>query len=147
MTQHPSILEAFVKLGTFLSDYVEAKKNAGEFKPSWEIELEQIVSRAKHHNGWFTEGNMLFALKSWSEQLTKKNLTAWLSNYDLSKNQTKKVAIIMAGNIPLVGFHDFLCVFISGHKAKIKLSDKDKFLVLFIFQTLLEINPGTSLKT
>lgn len=144
MTQHSSILEAFVKLGTFFSDYLALKRNNNALSTSWENELEQIVSRAKHHNGWFTEENMLFTLSTWSDQLTNVNLEKWLSDYDLSKNKTKKVAIIMAGNIPLVGFHDFLATLITGNSVLVKLSSNDAHLLPFISRYLKHI--GSSLE-
>lgn len=139
MTQHSSILEAFVKLGTFFSNYLEIKRNNSPFSTSWENELEQIVSSAKHHNGWFTEENMLFALSTWANQLTNVNLEKWLSGYNLSKNKTKKVAIIMAGNIPLVGFHDFLATLITGNSVLVKLSSNDAKLLPFISRYLKHI--------
>lgn len=142
MTQHSTILEAFVKLSTFFRDYLEAKRNEREFTSPWESELEQIVSMAKHHNGWFTEGNMLFALTTWSEQLTHDRLKKWLSNYDLSKNKHKKVAIIMAGNIPLVGFHDFLATLITGNTVLVKLSSNDAHLLPFIARYLKQVEPS-----
>lgn len=139
MTHHPSILEAFVKLGTFFNDYVEAKKKHREVTSPWQVELEQIVTGAKHHNGWFNEENILFALTSWSEQLTKDNLEKWLSDYDLSKNKHKKVAIIMAGNIPLVGFHDFLTALITRNTVLLKLSSNDLHLLPFIARYLKHV--------
>lgn len=142
MTQHNSILEAFVKLSAFFKGYLETKDNTGEFTSPWESELDQIVTRAKHYNGWFTEGNMLFALTTWSGQLRHGHLKKWLSNYDLSKNKYKKVAIIMAGNIPLVGFHDFLATLITGNAVLVKLSSKDAHLLPFIARYLKQAEPG-----
>ena len=136
MTQRSSILEAFVKLGTFFRDYLEAEKKEHEAFSPMQIELEEIISAAKHHNGWFTKENMRFALASWSEQLTEDKLTKWLSNYDLSRNEHKKVAIIMAGNIPLVGFHDFLVALITGNTVLAKLSSNDAHLFPFIARYL-----------
>jgi len=142
MTGYSSILEAFVKLGTFFSGYLKKKKNEGEFSSLWESELEQLVSRAKHHNGWFTQENILFALSSWSDQLTEGNLIEWLSHYDLVKNKHKKVAIIMAGNIPLVGFHDFLVALVTGNSVLIKLPSNDSGLLPFIAKYLNQVAPS-----
>lgn len=142
MTQHSSILEAFVKLGTLFSAYLEQKRNNTAFSTSYENELEEIVSRAKHYNGWFTEENMLFALSSWSDQLTRVNLEKWLSKYDLSKNKNKKVALIMAGNIPLVGFHDFLASLLTGNSVLVKLSSNDAKLLPFIARYLKHVAPS-----
>ena len=142
MTQRSSILEAFVKLGTFFRDYLEAEKKEHEAFSPMHIELEEIICAAKHHNGWFTKENMRFALASWSEQLTENNLSKWLSNYDLSRNEHKKVAIIMAGNIPLVGFHDFLVALITGNAVLAKLSSNDAHLFPFIARYLKLLEPS-----
>ena len=62
----------------------------------------------------------------------------------LTDLNSKTIGLILAGNIPLVGFHDVLSVFISGHRSQIKLSDKDKFLLPFLTNQLLRINPEYS---
>lgn len=139
--QHLPVLEAFVKLGKLFGDYLEKKASKVEFVASWENDLNSIVTRAKHHNGWFTEENMLYALKSWSELLTEDKLVQWLSNYDITKNQPKNIAVIMAGNIPLVGFHDFLSVLITGNSVLVKLASKDNHLLPFIARYLKHIAP------
>ena len=72
------------------------------------------VERAYQFNGWFTKENVLFACEGWSKSLSKDNLEDFISSIDLNNVSPKKVAIIMAGNIPLVGFHDFLSVLIFG---------------------------------
>ncbi len=69
---------------------------------------------------------MLYAVESWTKLLNKKTLTEWTSSYNLENNNPKTVAVIMAGNIPLVGFHDFLSVLISGHNICVKQSSNDK---------------------
>lgn len=142
MTQHSSILEAFVKLGSFFREYLDTEKKKVEISSPWEGELQEIVSKAKHHNGWFTEGNIIHALASWSEQLTQNNLEKWLSNYDLTQCVHQKVAIIMAGNIPLVGFHDFLAALITGNSVMVKLSSNDAHLIPFISRYLKQVEPS-----
>ncbi|MEC8853510.1 MAG: acyl-CoA reductase, partial [Bacteroidota bacterium] len=75
-----------------------------------------------------------------TNQLTEENLNAWLAPYNLvENNKPKNVLIIMAGNIPLVGFHDFLSVLISGNNAAIKMSSDDNVLLPFIIDELLKI--------
>jgi len=101
----------------------------------------EAITLAKHHNGWFTKDNIHYALAGWGELLTKENLSNWLSPYDLNKNQPKTVAIIMAGNIPLVGFHDFLSVLLTGNKVLAKLSTNDKVLLPLITKYLIEVEP------
>ena len=58
----------------------------------------------------------MFAIESWAKLLTTDSLNNWVSNYTLEAASQKKVAIIMAGNIPFVGFHDFLCALICNHE-------------------------------
>lgn len=141
MTQYNSILEAFVKLGDFLGDYVEAKRSGLELASSWSTELDQLVSQAKHHNGWFTEKNLLAALHGWSEQLTRDQLENWLSAYKLSSTRPIRVAVIMAGNIPLVGFHDFLATLITGNTVVAKLSSNDAHVLPFLARYLTHQEP------
>jgi len=72
-----------------------------------------LIQTSKHHNGWFTEENVSFAITQWANLLTVPNLEKWISPYNLGNLKSKSIGIIMAGNIPLVGFHDFLCVLIA----------------------------------
>ena len=138
-------IHAFVELGKFLSQF----KTSGIVKndtlqvnnPYFDI-LSKEIKKSINHNGWFTEENVLFALESWSNSLTTENLTKWLSNYNLSQNKHKTVAIIMAGNIPLVGFHDFLSVLITGNSVLIKQSSNDKVLLPILVDFLTAIEPS-----
>jgi len=105
-------------------------------------ELNKIIKKAYQHNKWFTKENILLSLKNIREQfLDEKKIKEWLSKYDLKQvKQPKNIGIVMAGNIPLVGFHDFLCVFLSGQKSLIKLSSKDDVLFPFLLKKLFEID-------
>ncbi|MCB0464207.1 MAG: acyl-CoA reductase [Aequorivita sp.] len=118
-------INAFVKLGKFLS----------------EIEAENVLKKAQAENGWFTQENIKFALKSWAEALTSDNLQHWVSNYKIDGTTPKTIAIVMAGNIPLVGFHDFLSVLITRNKVLAKLSSNDKTLLPFLASHLIDIEP------
>ena len=93
--------------------------------------LEAWMSRTAFNNEWFTLENQKAALNNIVEHfLSASNLKKWLEKYDLSKEEPKGVlGLILAGNIPLVGFHDILCGFISGHQLKIKCSDKDHEII------------------
>lgn len=128
MNEHHKTFIAFVKLGTFLREFCNSQQNEDE----WSVKLNQAIELSKHKNGWFTRENVMFALENWGELLTENNLHAWLSNYSLSENRPKTVALILAGNIPLVGFHDFLCVLLTGNKVLAKLSSNDEVLIKFI---------------
>tara|TARA_R110002126_G_scaffold9429_8_gene42658 strand:+ start:584 stop:1648 length:1065 start_codon:yes stop_codon:yes gene_type:complete len=144
MTHSNLSIEAFVKLGKFLSkfcDLIETNTISDHLNDKWIALFKTEIERAKHYNGWFTEENCIHAFKEWSIALTKENLDAWLEQYDLNANCEKVVALIMAGNIPLVGFHDLLCVLITGNKALVKLSSNDQKLIPLIIEYLKEIEP------
>lgn len=104
-------------------------------------EREEIHQRAANMNPWFVPNSINLSLNGISYFLKGNNLRSWVSSYSLSKAQNKKVGIAMAGNIPLVGFHDYLCVLISGHQAVIKLSSQDSYLLPLINSWLTEIEP------
>jgi hypothetical protein len=129
---------AFSKLGDFLREFCNSK----EIDSNWSAVFNEAIRIAKHHNGWFTEENVLFALKGWGELLTEEKLDTWLSNYQLKTKQSITVVAIMAGNIPLVGFHDFVSVLISGNKFMGKLSSNDKTLLPLIANFLIETEPS-----
>lgn len=145
MIDHKVRLKAFVKLGVFFQEFCEYANNNAislENDTSWNEEFLQVVNNAKHYNGWFTQENVLLSIKSWGNLLIESNLKKWLNGYDLSRNTPKTVALILAGNIPLVGFHDFLTVLITGNKALVKLSSNDKLLFNFIAKYLIHIEPS-----
>ena len=144
-------INAFVALGKFLGQFssVEALKTVGIKKNElFHDRMLQQLEAAKNHNGWFTPDNLHFACKSWTEALSESKLLEWTSMYnDLStegsdERQIRTIAIIMAGNVPLVGFHDFLSVLISGNKALVKLSSNDKQLLPLLAEYLIAIDPN-----
>ncbi len=102
--------------------------------------LKTLVHKQFFLNGWFIQENVEYALRSLGSQLTDEKLEEWLENYSFSETP-KKVAIIMAGNIPLVGFHDFLSVLISGNSAVCKLSSDDKSLLPALVDCLIKFVP------
>ena len=101
--------------------------------------FQSIAIQARNENGWFTEQNIRFALQGIATWLDSTTLSEWTRSYEFNGN--KKIAVIMAGNIPFVGFHDLLCVLISGNDAIIRTSSKDKALIHFLVSRLLEIEP------
>ncbi|RMA64494.1 acyl-CoA reductase [Ulvibacter antarcticus] len=151
-------INAFVTLGKFLGQFsdpfdtatevdteiVEAQEAIPFFEIFYDGMLQQL-ELAGNHNGWFTSENLQFTCNSWSEALSEENLQKWVAAYDFSASEasekTKTIAIIMAGNIPMVGFHDFLSVLISGHKVLAKLSSKDNQLLPYLAKYLVEIEP------
>lgn len=102
--------------------------------------------KASIHNSWFTPEFIELATRNIARAFLQTNaLTAWAQQYNIPSDNTapKNVGIIMAGNIPLVGFHDFLCVFISGHRQTIKPSSKDDVLIKHLVQQLYDWDENT----
>ncbi|SDQ77775.1 Acyl-CoA reductase (LuxC) [Flagellimonas zhangzhouensis] len=133
-------MAAFVKLGNYLRDFCE---NYHSTDGNPDDGLMQAIYSAEQHNGWFTRENILFSLQQWGDALTEENLTEWLSKYDIQPVAAPKtIGIVMAGNIPLVGFHDFICVLLSGNRVLAKLSSNDKILLPFLTKYLVEQEPA-----
>lgn len=119
------------RLGAVLDNLGEGKEWPGfviGLSKSEYDDFAQLIERVHVHNGWFTKSAVQTAFKGIAAWLTEESLQNWIQPYKFKFNSPKRVAIIMAGNIPLVGFHDFLSVFLSGHKAVIKLSSSDQHL-------------------
>ncbi|MGO4771964.1 acyl-CoA reductase [Flavobacterium sp. W22_SRS_FK3] len=143
----------FVELGKFLKQFSEkdtAKNSDVLHNDLFFDDFEKLIHLSQSHNGWYTPEQVYFAIKSWSNALTEENLDKWLSNYFFdSANDNKKektVALILAGNIPLVGFHDFLSVLITGNKALIKTSSNDQHLLPFLAKYLIAVDKNLNEK-
>lgn len=121
-------IEAFAALGLALNNLTTS-------------ELEGVLRKAEDQNPWFTPESTRFALEGIQHFLNKEMLSRWTQGYLLDQTQEKAVGIIMAGNIPLVGFHDMLSVLIAGHKLQAKLSSQDSFLPQFVASVLGDIAP------
>jgi hypothetical protein len=105
-------------------------------------ELKESIITAGHKNAWFTPEFVQYSIDAITlEMLNEAKLNTWLSRYDLH-TVNKTVGLIFAGNIPLVGFHDFLCCYVAGCKMKIKLSSKDDTLFGSILNELFEVDSG-----
>lgn len=138
-------LIAFNKLGDFLSQYSREsikEKEGVSYNDLFFNGFKHQIKIAEEDNSWFTKENILFALESWSNALTEENLNTWIASENLVESSSKRVAIIMAGNIPLVGFHDFLSVLISGHAVLVKQSSNDKHLVPYLAKYLEYVEPS-----
>lgn len=100
--------------------------------------LQAVMQRTQYNNAWFTLENQERAVRAIAEQmLVAEKLDRWLTDYAIPRETSPKtVGLVMAGNIPLVGFHDLLCVFAAGHKSLVKLSDKDKFLLPYLLKLM-----------
>ena len=135
---------AFVKLGQFLNQFKDENCKKDETVFGNDLFFEKfidLIQLSQSYNGWYTREQVHFAIASWAEALTEKNLTKWLSEYDFSAVKSKNVALILAGNIPLVGFHDFLSVLLSGHNVLIKTSSNDQHLLPFLANYLITVEP------
>lgn len=139
-----SRISAFDTLGRFIGQY-ESDSQDEDLKKLNSFFLEdfrKLIPQAGVYNNWFTKDNVIFALRQWSIALQRNNLEAWVSKYSadhFENDNSRTIAIIMAGNIPLVGFHDFLAVLISGHKVLAKPSTDDDRLLPFMAQVLVAI--------
>lgn len=122
-------INAFVKLGNHLSNLSEEA-------------FESLALQAQLENPWFTAENIRRSLAGIAPYLQEDKLTQWTSAYSLNPQESKEVALVLAGNIPLVGFHDLLCVLIGGHRAQLKLSSKDSKLIQYLIKHLHWLEPG-----
>ena len=144
MNHKKTIIQSLDMLGQFLGQFSnsEAKiSNAVLHNDVFFNDFKQQLKFAQQQNGWFSKDNVCYALKQWSKLLQKNNLENWLAPYNIPAANKKTVAIIMAGNIPLVGFHDFLCVLLSGNKVMAKMSSEDDKLLPVLVEFLVCFYP------
>ncbi len=129
-------IDAFVQLGErMLSD--SASNSTSKFY--------KVVKDANAQNPWFTSENVYYAIESIAKLwLTRESLTNFIAKYPegyFSPADSKKVVVIMAGNIPFAGFHDLLCVLLAGHRFLGKVSSKDGHLIAAVIDLLIEVEP------
>lgn len=137
-------IEAFSTLSDFLKSYVnDDLPNCPVNLKTYFSELSAVVDNLKIHNSWFIKPFVRTQLKSIAESTTKSKLLQWTEKYSgaISNQKSHKVGVVMAGNIPFVGFHDFISVLITGNKIIIKTSSKDEILPKFIAKVLCKIQP------
>jgi hypothetical protein len=120
-------IEAFVKLKTAIENLSATEK-------------ENIYQAATWQNPWFTSSNIELAMNGIAKFLSREALTKWIQSYSLPERSSKKIGVAMAGNIPMVGFHDLLCVLLSGNVLIAKLSSQDTVLMRFICEQLIKID-------
>jgi hypothetical protein len=130
--------QAFLKLRDFLIDFLGERKDT-LYKDKY-TKLDKLVEQCYIYNGWFTRENVIKALQGIVLLLEENNLSEFCKQINKPKF-SKTVAVIMAGNIPAVGFHDFMCVLLSGNKILIKPSSDDKLLITFFADFLKEAEP------
>jgi len=140
-------IKAFVTLGIFLKQFSEqGERQNNALNTAFYDDFDQLIKTVHIHNPWFTEDNVKTAVKGIAGNLGEEQLLEWVSTYikNFNNKDPQRVAVIMAGNIPMVGFHDMLCVLISGNKFVGKLSSDDKFLLPFIGKILIAVDPEFS---
>jgi hypothetical protein len=137
-------ISAFEKLGRFMGQ-VREKSMDDDLQRINEYFLEglhQVIREAELYNNWFTPENVHYAFAQWSDALTESNLHQWVNRYPMDhfeNEESRTIAVVMAGNIPLVGFHDFLSILISGHKILVKPSADDNKILPYLAQVLVAI--------
>lgn len=137
-------LHAFAKAGSRLAHYLEQTAAHGTYEAySWDETINKALLKAEALNSWFTKENLHYCITQWSQALTVESLKSWLSTYDLRQTAPKNIAVIAAGNVPLVGLHDVLCVLLTGHHVQIKTSSNDSVLLQLIID--MAVNADLSL--
>lgn len=121
------LINTFSELGTQLSAPNE--------------QLTEIINNERHYNAWFTPESVLQAVNAVGKMLNPADLNIWLNMYPVQQDKnSKRIGLILAGNLPLVGFHDVLCVLVSGNHALIKASSQDTRLIKHVLDMLCVID-------
>ena len=145
MSRRHNYIQALIKLGQFLSQFSSAqeKNDSGIlYNDLFYDTFKNQIRLAVEHNSWFTYDHIYFAIEQWCTLFNKESLENWLSPYHaIEQNSTKTVAIVMAGNIPLVGFHDLLCALVCNHSVLVKQSSNDTYLMPIIVKYLEAVAP------
>jgi len=130
-----------------LQDRIGLLKRLGSYILSGDARWKEAREKASLQNGWFAPEFVALAIENIAKKFLKEDeLIRWSAHYKIQtlNSSPRKVGIVMAGNIPLVGFHDLLSVFISGHKAVIKPSSKDEVLIKELAEVLKTWEPQVS---
>lgn len=134
----------FIELGKFLSQFSENENTRIDSVLKNDLFYESfidLIHLSQSHNGWYTPEQVYFAVQSWAQALTEENINQWLLGYAIDSKEPKTIALILAGNIPLVGFHDFLSVLITGNNVLVKTSSNDQHLLPFLAKYIIAIEP------
>lgn len=138
-----TIISTFIELGLVMRCIVAPETELTIHKkvaPASIERVRQAIAKEKQFNPWFTKANCEQAFLGIVHLLESTELNKFSAQYSYAQHP-KTIALIMAGNIPLVGFHDLLCVVLSGNRALCKLSSTDNRIPLEIIQLLVELNP------
>ena len=115
---------ALVNLGLHIKNY--------SYNDPKYSKLDNCIEKSIILNKWFTRESITNALKSWAYTLESKNIEKWLSKYQYIGNKPRVIGLILAGNIPMVGFHDIICVWVTGNNALVKCASKDEVLLPYM---------------
>lgn len=127
-----------IRLSGYLKEFLSKKT---EDYSDNDVDFDLLLKKSEIENPWFTIENQKFALQQWADLLTEDSIKNWLEAYSPSK-ASKRVGLILAGNIPLVGFHDVISVVLSNHIPVIKLSSKDRYMIPFLLKKWNEFSEG-----
>jgi hypothetical protein len=139
------IIQDFTSLGSEFLNASIGEELHPEFDSQPVSSLRFEMENCCHYNPWFIPSFIRFGYAAWAEALQKPKIAQWIKTYDQKVNEDKALAsvgIIMAGNIPMVGLHDLICVLASGHHALIRLSSSDDHLIPAVLDTLTRIDAG-----
>ena len=136
-----AIIYALSRLGLFMKQFEFSVLNPekSDLNSLFYNRFASCIESSKIYNGWFDDNSVRKSLFEISKWLQEDVLFSWCLTYPFSK-KSKKIAIIMAGNIPLVGFHDFICALVSGHSLIVKLSSNDKQFLPLIHEILIHLD-------
>ena len=140
-----SVKESFIMLGSRM----ELLLMAGNELDADKNEFEEVLLKARQKNPWFTRENVVHSFTTWVDALKRNNVDRWIQPYMGKRTKTSKpktIGVINAGNIPLAGFHDLLCVIMSGHSYLGKNATDDPYLLPYLAEKLIEIDPRLKAK-
>jgi hypothetical protein len=130
-------IKSFSDLGEILRNTIDGKSD------NYSGQLNKLIDNQEKHNQFFTSDNVRMAIKAIAGELTFENIKKWTDAYPglNGHNNPVTIGVIMAGNIPLAGFHDFLAVLVSGNNIVAKTSSKDSELIIHLSEILCSITP------
>ena len=137
-------ISAFSKLGVYLTDVVNESEKIVKQPDTQASDFEKLMHDAVLQNPWFTRENCLSAFRQWAENLSERKLKLWLKPYEKHLGESlsvHNVGVVNAGNLPLVGFHDFLSVIIAGHNYIGKNASDDSILLPYVSDLFIRLNP------
>ena len=149
MNHKKTIIKSLVSLGEFISQFTSLtpiKSNKVLYNDVFFEGFKNQLKLASENNGWYTKSNLCYAMKQWSKLLQNDPLKSWLEPYLTPTANPKTIAVVMPGNIPLVGFHDFISVLASGHEILVKQSSKDLHIIPYLANYLAYLTPGLKSK-